>query len=85
LLEEGKIIVNIKINVYRHGERMENIKDHGTSFRINYNDVDKNNINLYRLIKIYRKEGQRVVPHKLVENIYIIIVWNKGNEKKTYC
>jgi len=41
LIKRGKIIINMKISVYRRGDRIGNIKDHGTSFRIDYNDVDE--------------------------------------------
>lgn len=40
LLEVGKIVVNIKITYYKTEEKKGNMFDKGTTFEINYNDID---------------------------------------------
>lgn len=47
LIEKGIIRINLKIGIFRSGNKKGNICDHGTSFCIKENDLDK----LYNLIK----------------------------------
>lgn len=41
LIEQGKIRINFKISVYREGERKGDTHDHGTSFEIQEENLQK--------------------------------------------
>ena len=50
LIEKGIIRISLKIGVFRTGKRVGKIHDHGTSFCIEENNLDK----LYDLIETYK-------------------------------
>ena len=50
LLDSGIIRISIKIGIFREGNKLGKIHDHGTSFCIQEENLNK----LYDLIKIYK-------------------------------
>lgn len=49
LLDDGIIKITLKIGIFRDEKRLGKIHDHGTSFCIQENDLEK----LFEIIKVY--------------------------------